>query len=327
MAEPKSISQARKMGNSYFIGKDGKRKAAVTKEELDESGLSLRKYLNNQRKARRTGADLSTSKPTAKSVSKKEPAPTKIKKPAPTPKSKSYVGSSQRPDNRPVTSTPKSKYRPRGSSAPLGGKADPFKYVGKGPRGQKGQAPVPTTEEKIAMGGLLIGNLGGPGAKVAIKAATTYGKPFINQLIRKIKDLSNKEQENVLKSVYRSNLSKKEVTEAVKNAESSNNIIAQVARQKSATSGQRASGEKPFKQTTVSKKQEARNRQRRQETKRKQELKKMNEQGAGSTRILGARLRKKGGSIKKYNEGGKVVNRKGGGQVMSGSDFVSSIYD
>ena len=38
MAEPKSISQARKMGKSYFIGKDGKRKAAVTKEELDESG-------------------------------------------------------------------------------------------------------------------------------------------------------------------------------------------------------------------------------------------------------------------------------------------------
>ena len=37
MAEPKSISQARKMGKSYFIGKDGKRKAAVTKEELDES--------------------------------------------------------------------------------------------------------------------------------------------------------------------------------------------------------------------------------------------------------------------------------------------------
>ena len=48
MAEPKSISQARKMGKSYFIGKDGKRKAAVTKEELDESRLSLRDYLNKQ---------------------------------------------------------------------------------------------------------------------------------------------------------------------------------------------------------------------------------------------------------------------------------------
>tara|TARA_B100001123_G_scaffold327800_1_gene368737 strand:- start:1601 stop:2566 length:966 start_codon:yes stop_codon:yes gene_type:complete len=321
MAEPKSISQARKMGKSYFIGKDGKRKAAVTKEELDESRLSLRDYLNKQRKARRTGADLSASKPTAKSEGKKEPSPT-LKS-----KSKKYVGSSQRPDNRPVKSTPKSKYRPRGSSAPLGGKADPYKYVGTGPRGQKGQAPVPTTEEKIAMGGLLIGNLGGPGAKVAIKAATTYGKPFINQLIRKIKDLSNKEQEDILKSVSRSKLSKKEVTEAIKNAESPHNILAEVARQKSAISVQRASGEPLFKSTVRQKNQAARNRKRRQETKRKKELEKMNEQAAGSTRIPGAKLRKKGGPIKKYNEGGKVVNRKGGGQVMSGSDLVSSLYD
>ena len=334
MAEPKNISQARKMGKSYFIGKDGKRKAAVTKEELKKSGLSLRDYLNKQQgKTRRSAAKVAPkpkarpSKRVADTGQRPDNRSVKPKAKAPTPKRKTpaILKESKGAD----LSAPKPKSKPTGSSAPLNtkfsivpsrgtGKADPYKYVGKGPRGEKGQAPVPTTEEKVQMAGLILGGLGGPGAKVATKAATTYGKPFVNQLIRKIKDLSKKEQEDILKSVYRSNLSKKEVTEAVKNAESPNNIIAQVARQKSATSGQRASGEKPFRQTTVKKRQEARNRQRRQETKRKQELEKMNVQGAGSTRIPSARLRKKGGSI---------VARKGGGMVGSGNDLVASIYD
>ena len=51
MAEPKSIAEARKQGKSYFIGKDGKRKAAVTKEDMKKAGFksfgkeSLRRYL------------------------------------------------------------------------------------------------------------------------------------------------------------------------------------------------------------------------------------------------------------------------------------------
>ena len=314
MAEPKSISQARKMGKSYFIGKDGKRKAAVTKEELDESGLSLRKYLNNQRKARRTGADLSTSKPTAKSVSKKEPAPTKIKKPAPTPKSKSYVGSSQRPDNRPVTSTPKSKYRPRGSSAPLGGKADPFKYVGKGPRGQKGQAPVPTTEEKIAMGGLLIGNLGGPGAKVAIKAATKFGKPFINNLIKKIKNLTPKQQKEVLQAAEEAPTKPK----AIKNTDRLLRAGGRTTRGGQPLAKDRVEPyiPKPKKPLTTGQSSAARTFD---AAKQSQRI----EIDPGYT---GGAL-KKGGPIKKYNQGGKVVKRMGGGQVMSGNDLVSSLYD
>lgn len=47
--EPRSIAEARKMGKDYFIGKDGKRKAAVTKEELDKSGMSLREFLNKKK--------------------------------------------------------------------------------------------------------------------------------------------------------------------------------------------------------------------------------------------------------------------------------------
>jgi hypothetical protein len=46
--EPRSIAEAKKMGKDYFVGKDGKRKAAVTAEELKASGMSLRDYLNKK---------------------------------------------------------------------------------------------------------------------------------------------------------------------------------------------------------------------------------------------------------------------------------------
>ncbi len=51
--QPKSIAEARKAGKDTFIGKDGRKKAAVTKEELEASGYkSLREYLNAQRKSK-----------------------------------------------------------------------------------------------------------------------------------------------------------------------------------------------------------------------------------------------------------------------------------
>jgi hypothetical protein len=46
--EPRSIAEAKRMGKNYFIDKNGKRKAAVTAEELKASGMSLRDYLNKQ---------------------------------------------------------------------------------------------------------------------------------------------------------------------------------------------------------------------------------------------------------------------------------------
>lgn len=53
--------QGKKEGTGTFIGKDGKKKAAVTKEELKASGLSLRDYLNKQR-------GLTRKKPVKKSM-------------------------------------------------------------------------------------------------------------------------------------------------------------------------------------------------------------------------------------------------------------------
>ena len=45
--EPRTIAQAKRMGKSYFIGRDGKKKAAVTAEDLKKSGhKTLQAYLN-----------------------------------------------------------------------------------------------------------------------------------------------------------------------------------------------------------------------------------------------------------------------------------------
>jgi hypothetical protein len=51
--EPRTIAQAKEMGKDYFINKKGKKLAAVTKEELKKSGLSLRDYLNKKRGLKR----------------------------------------------------------------------------------------------------------------------------------------------------------------------------------------------------------------------------------------------------------------------------------
>jgi hypothetical protein len=48
--EPRTIAEAKSMGKNYFINKHGTKLAAVTKEELDKSGLSLGAFLNKQNK-------------------------------------------------------------------------------------------------------------------------------------------------------------------------------------------------------------------------------------------------------------------------------------
>ena len=50
---PRTVAEAKKRGKRTFIGKDARKKAAVTKEELEASGLSLRDYLNRERGLKR----------------------------------------------------------------------------------------------------------------------------------------------------------------------------------------------------------------------------------------------------------------------------------
>ena len=47
-SRPRTVAAAQKMGAKHFYDKGGVKKAAVTKEQLKKSGLSLRDYLNKQ---------------------------------------------------------------------------------------------------------------------------------------------------------------------------------------------------------------------------------------------------------------------------------------
>jgi hypothetical protein len=60
----KSIAAAKKAGSLYYMGKDGKKKIAVTKSDLDKSGLSLRDYINfMEGKTRKKPSKVSSSSP------------------------------------------------------------------------------------------------------------------------------------------------------------------------------------------------------------------------------------------------------------------------
>ena len=60
----KTIAAAKKAGSLYYMGNDGKKKAAVTKTDLDKSGLSLRDYLNFMTGKTRKSSPMPKKKPT-----------------------------------------------------------------------------------------------------------------------------------------------------------------------------------------------------------------------------------------------------------------------
>ena len=60
----KTIAAAKKAGSLYYMGKDGKKKDAVTKTDLDKSGLSLRDYLNFMTGKTRKSSPMPKKKPT-----------------------------------------------------------------------------------------------------------------------------------------------------------------------------------------------------------------------------------------------------------------------
>ena len=62
----RTIAEAKRRGLSTFTDKSGKKKAAVTAEELKKSGLSLRDYLNKQQGKTRAAPKAPTTKPTSK---------------------------------------------------------------------------------------------------------------------------------------------------------------------------------------------------------------------------------------------------------------------
>ena len=53
----KTVAAAQAAGSDFFMGRDGKKKLAVTKEQLDKSGMSLTAMANKLRKERNTNLD------------------------------------------------------------------------------------------------------------------------------------------------------------------------------------------------------------------------------------------------------------------------------
>lgn len=66
--EARTIADAKKRGSKTFINKKGKKLAAVTKEELAASGLTLRQYLNKQQGKTPVGGGKTTKSKTKKKV-------------------------------------------------------------------------------------------------------------------------------------------------------------------------------------------------------------------------------------------------------------------
>ena len=82
VGKARTIAEAKRKGLSTFIDKSGKEKAAVTKEELKKSGMTLREYLNKQKAnaKKKAGGGMRKSKMASKGGAKGGRMPTGMKK-------------------------------------------------------------------------------------------------------------------------------------------------------------------------------------------------------------------------------------------------------
>ena len=319
MAEPKSIAEARKQGKSYFIGKDGKRKAAVTKEDMKKAGFksfgaqSLRKYLNQQKKEKKSSVQkiaaevrrtmgqnkLDSSKPKSKSK-RKIPAPVKESPGADL--SAPEITKSKRKKPEDILGTREKSRAARRARQEAKTKAD------------TSMTPEQKLKGQIGISAAAAALLGSAAIPILMRVATKHGPAFARSLGDKIKNLTSRQQQNV--------------------AQAANNAATKTKAQQQTSQMLRAaqrtqSSRKPLKKDRVepylpkSKKPLTKGQS---STARLLDAAKQSQRKEIDPGYTGGAL-KKGGPIKKYNEGGKVVNRKGGGQVMSGNDLVSSLYD
>ena len=305
--QPRSISQARKMNKDYFVGKEGKKKAAVTKEELKESGFkSLREFLNNRRKEAKTGADISAPKsPIKKDISlPKRPKPISkiIDSGASSPESKSKNDST-----RNIADDENRKYKD------ILGTREQSRAARRARQEAKTKADTSMTPEQKLSGQIGIGAaaaaLIAPVAlPILMKVATKHGPAFARSLGNKIKNLTSGQQKNVVQEANRAptkTTAQKRTSEILQ------------------SSGRTQSARKPLKRDDVSAASKAtKNTQSTPRTAAQKRSDAMSDAAKQSQRreidpsYTGGAL-KKGGQIKKYNKGGKVYKRKEGGNLKS----------
>ena len=322
--QPRSISQARKMNKDYFVGKEGKKKAAVTKEELKESGFkSLREFLNNRRKEAKTGADISAPKPKAR------PAPTpKAKRETPAP----VKASSNADLSAPKIPKSKSKNDPTRNiaddenrkSKDILGTREQSRAARRARQEAKTKADTSMTPEQKLSGQIGIGvaaaALIAPVAlPILMKVATKHGPAFARSLGNKIKNLTSRQQKNVVQEANRAptkTAAQKRTSEIITSGGRTQSSRKPLKRDNISEASRDAKNTRPTPRTAAQKRSDAMSDAAKQSQRR--------EIDPGYT---GGALKKEGGQIKKYNKGGKIYKRKEGGQVMSGNDLVSSIYN
>ena len=311
--KPSTIAEAKEAKSKTFYGKGNKELAAVTKEELQKSGLSLRDYLNKQQgKTRRTDAKVAP-RPKARPA----PAP-KAKASASTPKK--YVGSDQRPDNRPVKSTPKSKPK---TPKDILGTREQSRARRRARQEAKTKKDTSMTPEQKLSGQIGIGvaaaALIAPVAlPILMKVATKHGPAFARSLGNKIKNLTSRQQKNVVQEANRAptkTAAQKRTSEIITSGGRTQSSRKPLKRDNISEASRDAKNTRPTPRTAAQKRSDAMS-----------DAAKQSQRREIDPSYTGGAL-KKGGQIKKYNKGGKVYKRKEGGQVMSGNDLVSSIYN
>ena len=321
--QPTSLSEAKRLGSPTYKPTTGRNKgkiiAAVSKEDMKKAGFksfgaqSLRKYLNQQKKEKKSSVKeiaaevkrtmgkkkLDSSKPKSKSK-RKIPAPVKESPGADL--SAPEITKSKRKKPEDILGTREKSRAARRARQEAKTKAD------------TSMTPEQKLKGQIGISAAAAALLGSAAIPILMRVATKHGPAFARSLGDKIKNLTSRQQQNV--------------------AQAANNAATKTKAQQQTSQMLRAaqrtqSSRKPLKKDRVepylpkSKKPLTKGQS---STARLLDAAKQSQRKEIDPGYTGGAL-KKGGPIKKYNEGGKVVNRKGGGQVMSGNDLVSSLYD
>ena len=319
--KPSTIAEAKEAKSKTFYGKGNKELAAVTKEELQKSGLSLRDYLNKQQ-----GKTRRTAKVTPKSKSRPAPTP-KAKREIPTP----VKASSNADLSAPEIPKSKSKNDPTRNiaddenrkSKDILGTREQSRARRRARQEAKTKKDTSMTPEQKLSGQIGIGvaaaALIAPVAlPILMKVATKHGPAFARSLGNKIKNLTSRQQKNVVQEANRAptkTAAQKRTSEIITSGGRTQSSRKPLKRDNISEASRDAKNTRPTPRTAAQKRSDAMSDAAKQSQRR--------EIDPGYT---GGAL-KKGGQIKKYNKGGKVYKRKEGGQVMSGNDLVSSIYN
>ena len=320
--KPSTIAEAKEAKSKTFYGKGNKELAAVTKEELQKSGLSLRDYLNKQQgKTRRTAA-----KVTPKSKSRPAPTP-KAKREIPTP----VKASSNADLSAPEIPKSKSKNDPTRNiaddenrkSKDILGTREQSRARRRARQEAKTKKDTSMTPEQKLSGQIGIGvaaaALIAPVAlPILMKVATKHGPAFARSLGNKIKNLTSRQQKNVVQEANRAptkTAAQKRTSEIITSGGRTQSSRKPLKRDNISEASRDAKNTRPTPRTAAQKRSDAMS-----------DAAKQSQRREIDPSYTGGAL-KKGGQIKKYNKGGKVYKRKEGGQVMSGNDLVSSIYN